>query len=93
MLAMSETQEMLMEMLKWHAKGILVNKATLRLGETSLELTLEGTSINTRLDWKQFMPQGVGLPAEQGGVFRGEKLFHFLLVPLCKVSLPPAAGS
>lgn len=29
-LAMSKTQEMLMEMLKWHAKGILVNKATLR---------------------------------------------------------------
>lgn len=30
MLAMSKTQEMLMEMLKWHAEGILVNKATLR---------------------------------------------------------------
>lgn len=30
MLAMSKTQEMLMETLKWLAEGILVNKATLR---------------------------------------------------------------
>lgn len=36
---------------KCHSEGILVNKATQkRLGETSPELTLEETSIKTRLD-------------------------------------------
>lgn len=41
-------------------QGILVNKAARRrLGETSPELTLEEMSIKTRLDGKQFAPQGV----------------------------------
>ena len=49
--AMSKMHEMLMETLKCHVEGILVNKATWkRLGEKSPELTLEETSIKTRLD-------------------------------------------
>lgn len=51
MLTMSKMHEMLMEALKCHTKGILVNKATRkRLGEKSPELTLEETSIKMRLD-------------------------------------------
>lgn len=49
--AMSKMHEMLMETLKCHVEGILVNKATWkRLGEKSPELTLEETSIKPRLD-------------------------------------------
>lgn len=48
---MSKMHKMLMETLKCHTKGILVNKAAQkRLGEKSPELTLEETSIKTRLD-------------------------------------------
>lgn len=57
-----------MEMLKCHAEGALVNKAT-RKGpeEKSPALTLEETSINMRLDWKQFALPEVGLRAGPGG--------------------------
>lgn len=72
MLSGSKTHEMVMGTLKCHAKGILVNKVTRkRLGEKSPEPTLEETSIKTRLDWKQFTLQGMGLQAERGGVCRG----------------------
>lgn len=48
---MSKMHKMLIETLKCHVKGILVNKATWkRLGEKSPELTLEETSIKPRLD-------------------------------------------
>lgn len=50
MCATSKMHEMLMEMLKCHAKGILVNKATRKGLEKSPELTLEETSIKMRLD-------------------------------------------
>lgn len=83
--AMSKMHEMLMETLKCHVEGILVNKATRkRLGEKSPELTLEETSI--KRDWIE--NNSLCLLAELGAVFGGGKLFYFPLVPLCTFCAP-----
>lgn len=73
---------------KCHTEGILVNKALGRgQGDAPPELTLEGTSIQMRLDQKQCSMQGTGLQAELEslGVGGGGGMWlRFLLVCPCR---------